>query len=136
MTAGPEARIKTIAKVDLPHPRDLTDPATAARGGRVMADDTLNIVLPKTSDTRGLRRMFNRKRLTDFAFTCASILGGLLVWQLLSLTIAPLFLPSPLMTLEGLIELWQDGTLVVSVVASSARIAAGWSLGVLVGIPL
>jgi len=101
-----------------------------------MADDTLNIVLPKTSGTRGLRRMFNRKRLTDFTFTCASILGGLLVWQLLSLTIAPLFLPSPLMTLEGLIELWQDGTLMVSVVASSARIAAGWSLGVLVGIPL
>jgi NitT/TauT family transport system ATP-binding protein len=30
MTAGPSARLKTIAKVDLPHPRDLTEPAAIA----------------------------------------------------------------------------------------------------------
>ena len=101
-----------------------------------MADEALNIVHTPASGTRGLRRMFSRKRLTNFAFTSGSILGGLLVWQLLSVNIAPLFLPSPLMTLNGLVELWEDGTLTVSVLASSARIAAGWTLGVLVGIPL
>jgi NitT/TauT family transport system ATP-binding protein len=30
MTAGPDARLKTIAKVELSHPRDLTDPAAVA----------------------------------------------------------------------------------------------------------
>jgi len=38
MTAGPEARIKTIAKVDLPHPRDLTDPG-CVRLQRLLRDD-------------------------------------------------------------------------------------------------
>ena len=30
MTAGPDARLKSIARVDLPRPRDLTDPAATA----------------------------------------------------------------------------------------------------------
>src|SRR4029079_9594721 len=38
MTAGPAARIKTIASVDLPYPRDLTDPA-AVRLQRRLRDD-------------------------------------------------------------------------------------------------
>ena len=38
MTAGPAARIKTIATVDLPYPRDLTDPA-AVRLQRRLRDD-------------------------------------------------------------------------------------------------
>jgi NitT/TauT family transport system ATP-binding protein len=38
MTAGPAARIKTVAAVDLPHPRDLTD-AAALRLQRLLRDD-------------------------------------------------------------------------------------------------
>jgi NitT/TauT family transport system ATP-binding protein len=38
MTAGPNAKIKTVANVDLPHPRDLTDPA-ATRLYRMLRDD-------------------------------------------------------------------------------------------------
>jgi NitT/TauT family transport system ATP-binding protein len=38
MTAGPQARIKTIATVDLPHPRDLTDP-DCVRLQRMLRDD-------------------------------------------------------------------------------------------------
>jgi NitT/TauT family transport system ATP-binding protein len=38
MTAGPAATIKTVATVDLPHPRDLTDPA-ALRLQRLLRDD-------------------------------------------------------------------------------------------------
>lgn len=104
--------------------------------GKTMSDNSLPVIGPKAGFVGALRRAFSRKRLSDVAFTTTSILGGLLVWQLLSLNIAPLFLPSPMMTLAGLVELWEDGTLWVSVVASSARIFAGWSLGVAVGIPL
>jgi NitT/TauT family transport system ATP-binding protein len=38
MTAGPAATIKTVATVDLPHPRDLTDPG-ALRLQRLLRDD-------------------------------------------------------------------------------------------------
>jgi NitT/TauT family transport system ATP-binding protein len=38
MTAGPAATIKTVATVDLQHPRDLTDPA-ALQLQRLLRDD-------------------------------------------------------------------------------------------------
>jgi NitT/TauT family transport system permease protein len=78
----------------------------------------------------------DRAMLLRFGITTVSILGGLLIWQILSLNISPFFLPSPAQTAAGLVELWQDGTLGASIVASSARIAAGWLLGVVVGVPL
>ncbi|QKJ94458.1 ABC transporter permease (plasmid) [Agrobacterium pusense] len=70
------------------------------------------------------------------AITACSILGGLLLWQIASSQISPLFLPSPIMTLEGLYELAEDGTLATSILASSQRILTGWFAGVVVGIPL
>lgn len=69
-------------------------------------------------------------------FGTASIFCGLVVWQLLSMLSTPLFLPSPLLTLQGLRELWEDGTLIGAVGASAVRILMGWSLGIAVGIPL
>jgi ABC-type nitrate/sulfonate/bicarbonate transport system permease component len=77
-----------------------------------------------------------REHLGRLAITIGSVLGGLLVWQLLSLRFPPLFLPSPAMTLAGFVELAADGTLWTSIVASSGRILAGWITGVAVGIPL
>jgi taurine transport system permease protein len=65
-----------------------------------------------------------------------SVLGGLLLWHLLSRLLPPIFLPSPELTWQGLVELWRDGTLLGAVLASTARIASGWALGVAVGIPL
>ena len=61
---------------------------------------------------------------------------GIIVWELLSLRFQPLFLPSPRLTLYAVGELWDDGMLVQSIGASLARIMAGWSLGLVVGIPV
>jgi len=49
-------------------------------------------------------------RLGRGAHALTSIGAGLLVWQLLSLRFPPLFLPSPLLTLQAVGELWEDGT--------------------------
>jgi taurine transport system permease protein len=65
-----------------------------------------------------------------------SILSGLILWEIVSQYTSPLFLPSPVQTYHAAVELMQDGTLLRAVLASSARIAAGWTLGVAVGIPL
>jgi NitT/TauT family transport system permease protein len=70
------------------------------------------------------------------ATVVVSIAAGLLVWELLSLRFPPLFLPSPLLTWQAAGELIADGTLWDAVLASSARIAVGWGLGVVVGIPV
>ncbi len=61
---------------------------------------------------------------------------GIVVWEMLSWRFQPLFLPSPLLTLYAVGELWDDGTLLQSIGASLARIMAGWSLGLVIGIPL
>ncbi len=79
---------------------------------------------------------YAKKKATAGAITACSILGGLLLWQIASTQISPLFLPSPSITLEGLYELAEDGTLMTSILASSRRILIGWLSGVIVGIPL
>ncbi|MBS7706780.1 ABC transporter permease [Chelatococcus asaccharovorans] len=70
------------------------------------------------------------------AIAIVAVLGGLIIWQVLSLNISPLFLPSPSDTWAAAIELAEDGTLAKSVVASLARIGSGWALGILIGVPL
>ncbi|CDZ54387.1 ABC transporter permease [Neorhizobium galegae] len=65
-----------------------------------------------------------------------SVVAGIVIWQLMSQRVAPLFLPSPYDTALALIELSADGTLQVSVAASAYRILFGWIAGVGVGIPL
>jgi taurine transport system permease protein len=74
--------------------------------------------------------------LNRIGLAAVSILTGLFLWQMLSRYTSPLFLPSPASTLDAAKELVQDGTLVRAALASSARIASGWALGVAVGIPL
>jgi NitT/TauT family transport system permease protein len=75
-------------------------------------------------------------RLGRAATVAVSIAAGLLIWELLSLRFPPLFLPSPLLTWQAAGELIGDGTLWDAVLASSARIAVGWGLGLVVGIPV
>jgi taurine transport system permease protein len=65
-----------------------------------------------------------------------AVLLGVGIWWLLSLRTSPLFLPSPALVWAAAIELWADGTLWASVLASSGRILVGWSLGLVLGIPL
>jgi len=80
--------------------------------------------------------LLDRRRAVPILCTLVSIAAGLAVWQLASLRVPPLFLPSPLDTWEGFLELLDDGTLATSILASSGRILVGWGLGVAVGVPL
>jgi NitT/TauT family transport system permease protein len=65
-----------------------------------------------------------------------SVALGIVIWEMLSWRFRPLFLPSPGLTLQAVAELWDDGTLIQSIGASLARILAGWSLGLVIGIPV
>ena len=87
--------------------------------------------------TKGARQfLFDRHRAVSILCTLVSIVAGLAAWQLASLRVPPLFLPSPLDTWQGFLELLDDGTLGTSILASGARILVGWGLGVAVGVPL
>jgi NitT/TauT family transport system permease protein len=68
--------------------------------------------------------------------TAVSVLGGLALWHFAAARTSPLFLPSPEATWDAALELIEDGTLQAAIAASAGRIAAGWGLGVLFGIPL
>lgn len=65
-----------------------------------------------------------------------SIVLGLLAWELASRRVLPLFLPSPGATLAAAVELWNDGTILASALASLQRIGIGWGLGVVLGVPV
>ena len=75
-------------------------------------------------------------RLSNLGIAAISILAGLVIWHLLSLSFPPIFLPSPLATWEAAGELIEDGTLWKAILASSLRILAGWVMGVVVGVPV
>jgi ABC-type nitrate/sulfonate/bicarbonate transport system permease component len=79
---------------------------------------------------------FMHTRLGRLLTGMLSVGFGILVWELLSRRFQPLFLPSPRLTLVAAGELWEDGTLVASIGASLARILTGWSLGLVIGIPV
>ena len=96
-----------------------------------------SLVARVSNRTKSARQfLFDRHRAVSILCTLVSIVAGLAAWQLASLRVPPLFLPSPLDTWQGFLELLDDGTLGTSILASSARILVGWSLGVVVGVPL
>jgi taurine transport system permease protein len=61
---------------------------------------------------------------------------GLLIWQLLSILSSPDFLPGPIQTLQGAIELSKDGSLWKYMGVSFLRVLIGWALGSLIAIPI
>ena len=65
-----------------------------------------------------------------------SVALGLVLWQLVSLTQNPYFLPSPPRVIAAIGELYRTGQLFDDIAASSFRILSGWAMGVLVGVPL
>lgn len=66
----------------------------------------------------------------------AALLLGLGVWALASMRYSETFLPSPLETWTGALDLWERGTMINSVLASARRILIGWGLGLVVGVPI
>jgi NitT/TauT family transport system permease protein len=99
--------------------------------------DTNSLAIPAAT-AEGARRAkpFLDTRLGRVLTGLFSVGLGLLVWEMLSWRFPPLFLPSPGLTLQAAGELWDDGTLIQSIGASLARIMAGWSLGLIIGIPV
>jgi ABC-type nitrate/sulfonate/bicarbonate transport system permease component len=61
---------------------------------------------------------------------------GLLIWQAAAAVSNPDFLPGPLRTLQGAIELSKDGSLFQYIGVSFVRVLSGWALGSLIAIPL
>jgi NitT/TauT family transport system permease protein len=100
------------------------------------APDTPSYREPAAETVQPAPPFFNTARLGRLLTGLFSVAVGIIVWQLLSLRFQPLFLPSPLLTLSAVGELWSDGTLLQSIGASLARIMAGWSLGLIIGIPV
>lgn len=67
----------------------------------------------------------------------ASLLCGLAIWTLLAWWVdKPPFLPSPLATLRGAMELIESGELIASIGASFSRVVVGFTIGTCIGIPL
>jgi len=63
------------------------------------------------------------------AIFAVSLLCALIVWTFLAWWVAkPAFLPSPVKTFEGAIELVRNGELLADVAASFARIIVGFAL--------
>jgi NitT/TauT family transport system permease protein len=65
-----------------------------------------------------------------------SVSAFIIAWWLLSLSTLPVFLPSPLLTVEAAIELTRSLELPKAIGISLFRILSGWLLGALVGVPL
>lgn len=76
---------------------------------------------------------FYKKLLNSGVVTWIIVLIG---WQLLSVGSNPDFLPGPVHTFRGMIELSQDGSLFRYIGVSFARVLAGWVLGCAAAIPV
>lgn len=71
------------------------------------------------------------------AIFALSLLCALLVWTFLAWWVGkPAFLPSPVKTFEGAVELIRNGELQTDIAASFMRIIVGFTIGTLLGIPL
>jgi ABC-type nitrate/sulfonate/bicarbonate transport system permease component len=90
-------------------------------------------VLPEAGWARRWGRRFPLTALLTYAL---SLGAGVLIWELVSRRYTTVFLPSPVETYHAARELAADGTLASSITASARRIAIGWSLGVVVGVPV
>ena len=102
----------------------------------VAPDDRVEITGSAVPQLKPARAAWRRVPARTALVYALSVAGGIGLWHLASLRYTPLFLPSPGETWTASGELWRDGTLVDSVVASGRRILIGWSLGLVVGIPI
>lgn len=83
------------------------------------------------------RNWFNDGRGSRSLAFFSSLLCALLIWELMALWVhKPAFLPSPMDTLNGAIELIRNGELFASIVASFSRVVMGFTIGTCIGIPL
>ncbi|OMQ23878.1 MULTISPECIES: ABC transporter permease [Rhodococcus] len=89
-----------------------------------------------TRTSNDAARSASRLRIVGTSGTLISLTVGLVIWQLLSMRYDPSTLPGPQSTARAAWDLIEDGTLLDSTIASMKRIAIGWALGVIVGVPV
>lgn len=84
----------------------------------------------------GIRQGFPRG--LGVLLSAIALLVPLLLWALVSYTglVTPIFLPTPTAVLQAGIELFTEDNLIIDIVASSARVAAGFMVAALVGVPI
>lgn len=75
-------------------------------------------------------------RIRPAAFAGWGFALFVVAWWGASMLSHPLFLPSPMLTLETLRELAASGVLLESILASLTRIGGGWLTGAAIGIPI
>ena len=76
------------------------------------------------------------RKLSSFGTFVASVVLGIIAWQLISLPYNAYFFPSPLETWASFKELTEEGVLLDAISASAMRIIIGWTLGLVVGVPV
>jgi len=90
--------------------------------------------LPPVRRKRASRALLARR--SSWILTALSVAAGIIVWAIASRALdSPLF-PSPVRIAHALIESIGDGTLLVDIAVSVRRIAIGFVLGCIVGVPL
>lgn len=75
-------------------------------------------------------------RFRRLAMVLLSLAAGVAVWGLVSLRYPMVLLPSPAETWDAGVDLWRNGTISESILKSGQRILLGWSLGLVVGVPI
>jgi NitT/TauT family transport system permease protein len=85
---------------------------------------------------RAPRRAPRRRGGRDAWVTFASVAAGVLVWWIASVRAASPLFPSPVDIVASLREMLGRGELITDILVSLRRIAIGFALGCLVGIPL
>jgi NitT/TauT family transport system permease protein len=90
--------------------------------------------LPPVRRKRASRALLARR--SSWILTALSVAAGIIVWAVASRALdSPLF-PSPVRIAHALIESIGNGTLLVDIAVSVRRIAIGFVLGCIVGVPL
>ena len=102
----------------------------------VPSEDRLPTAAAAAAPPTGRLSALLATRLGRILTGIASVVAGIVIWELVSQRTNPVFLPSPWLTLSSVGELWDDGTLTESILASSGRILTGWGLGIVIGIPI
>ncbi|MDA0266637.1 MAG: ABC transporter permease [Cyanobacteria bacterium] len=74
----------------------------------------------------------------QWLFMVLSVAVPLTLWWLLSSSgiVNPKFLPTPIMVVQSLVRLWQEGYLLTDILSSFGRVSAGFMLAAIVAIPL
>lgn len=113
-------------------------PLGAAQDVKPAMSATDPFAVAELPSARRKRRQFARGAAAYSAplITALSVAGGVAAWAVASRVLDSSLFPSPVRIFDSMVELTRNGTLAADVAVSVRRIAIGFALGCLVGIPL